>query len=363
MRSDLLKYLENYKDDTLDRVPFNEVDALLFASLAYPKYHEIIGDMDECDSNKLLELLEQYDQSSLTNRKKLNIALLEQVCSIARFNGIKVVHYSHSINKDIGEQFQAVSFLFNDFIIVSFCGTDNTVVGLKEDMNMSYLTITPSEIDAINYLKKIISYYPEKQLILVGHSKGGRLALSSAKNISRKENIRDIYIFDSPNYQNDFYDSDYKLIDNKVHNYLPEESIVGRLINEPRKPIIVKSYNSLIQQHDISSWIIKDNHFLISIEGFSKQSTRIVNALNHNFENLDSGTKKGFTDTLFGLIDRLEIHEFKSKEENVSLIKRALKHIPHEWKNTPKNERVMLRKIIFQLLKDYIFGSDKTEEK
>ena len=363
MKSDLLTYLDNYQHDTFDRMPFNEVDALLFSSLAYPKYHEIIGDMENCDSQTLLELIDKYDDSSLTERKKLNIKLLRKVFSIPRFNGIRVFHYRHSVNKDISEQFQAVSFLFSDYVIVSFCGTDNTVVGLKEDLDMSYLAVTPSEIDAMNYLEEINAICPGKQLILVGHSKGGRLALSSAKNYFHKENIRDIYTFDSPNYQDEFYDKDYQSLESKVHNYLPEESIIGRLINEPRKPIIVQSYNSLIQQHDITSWIIKDNHFLISITGFSKQSTRIVNALNHNLEQYSHGTKKEFADTLYGLIDRLEIHEFNTKDENVSLLKRAIKHVPHEWRNTPKKDRLLLRKIIFDLLKSYIFGTNKDEEK
>ena len=363
MKSDLLKYLDDFQEVTLDRVPFNEIDALVFASLSYPKYHEIIGDMEICDSKTLLELIDKYDQSSLTERKKYNITLLSKVFSMPRFNGVKVMHYRHSVNKDICEQFQAVSFLFSDYMIVSFCGTDNTVIGLKEDLDMSYLRYTPSEIDAINYLKEITSMYPETPLILLGHSKGGRLAISSAKNLADKSIIRDIYTFDSPNYQDEFYDEEYKKLSNKIHNYVPEESIIGRLINEPKNPIIVKSYNSLIQQHDISSWIIYDNHLLVSIDGYSKQSTKIVNALNHNLAHYDYGTRKGFADTLFGLIDRLEIQEFKGKEENMTMIKKAIKHIPHEWKNTPKAERVMLRKILFQIVKAYIFGSDKDKDK
>lgn len=359
MKSDLITYLNNYQDQILYHLPFNEVDAMIFASLAYPKYYEIIGDAEITDAASMLSLIDRYDQSSLTERKRFNITLLYRVCSAPRYNGLKILHHRHSLNKDISEQFQAVSFLFDDFMIVSFCGTDSTVVGLKEDLNMSYLKYTPSEIDAMNYLKEIMNMYPDKQMILVGHSKGGRLAISSAKDIANKNLIRDIYTFDSPNYSNEFYDEEYKKIDNKIHNYVPEDSIIGRLINEPRRPIIVKSYNSLIQQHDISSWMISDNHLVTSVTGYSKQSNKISKALNHNLEHYDYGTKKGFTDTLFGLIDRLDIHEFKGKEENIVMLKGIIKNIPHEWKNTPKNDRVMLRKILFEIIKDYIFGNEK----
>lgn len=359
MESDLLKYLDNYGELTLDRVPFNEIDALIFASLSYPKYHEIINNIERCDSNTLLRLIDEYDDSLLTERKKFNITLLQRVCSSSRYKDMEVLHYRHSLNKDICEQFQAVTFLFSEHIIVSFCGTDNTVVGLKEDLNMSYLKITPSEIDAMNYLKEITSLYRDKQLILVGHSKGGRLALSSGKSIADKTLIRDIYTFDSPNYPDEFYDKEYMKLDKKIHNYVPEDSIVGRLINEPKNPIIVKSRNSLLQQHDISSWIIIDNHLLISVDGYSKQSSKISKALNHNLEHYDYGTKKLFTDTLFGLLDRLDIHEFKGKSENLAMLKSTLKQLPSEWKNTPKSDRAVLRKMLFEMIKVYLFGEEK----
>ena len=358
MKSDLLSYLSNYSDKSLHEVPFNEVDALLFATLSYPKYQDIIKDNEICDANKILELIKEYDQSSLTDRKKLNITLLEKVCSSIRFNSIKITHYRHSINKELSEQFQAVSFVFDEFVIVSYCGTDNTVIGLKEDLNMSYLTFTPSEIDAIKYIKDIETLYKDKRLILVGHSKGGRLAVSSAKAIENKEILRDVYTFDSPNYSSGFYDKEYKKIEKKIHNYVPEDSIVGRLINEPKNPIIVKSHNSLIRQHDISSWIIKDNHLIISESGFSKQSSKISKTLNLNLKKYDDGTKKEFADTLFGFIDRLEIHEFKGKEENISLLKVAIKRIPEEWKKTPKNDRKLLRNILLKTIQNYFLNKE-----
>ena len=359
MNNDLLTYLDNYQNKTLEEVSFNEVDALLFASLSYPKYHEIIGDKDNCEADELLDLIRIYDQSDLTSRKKFNITLLEKVCSINRYKGIKLLHYRHSMRKDICEQFQAASFLLGDIVVVSFCGTDNTTVGIKEDLNMSYLQFTPSEIDAMNYLDNIRTLYPSKLLVLVGHSKGGRLAVSGAKNIINKSMIKDIYTFDAPNYTDDFYDEEYSVIENKIHSYVPDESIIGRLINEPKNPIIVKSYNSLIQQHDISSWMISDNHLIRSESGYSKQSNKITNALNSSFTSYDNKTKKEFLDILFGLVDRLDIQEFKGRNENIELFKSSLTHIPHEWKNTPKKDRALLKTILFKLIKDYVFGVNK----
>ena len=357
MENDLLTYLKNYKNQSLNELPFNEVDALIFASLSYPKFDEILGIVDTYSNEEILTLINDFNQTSLSDRKKLNIALLKEVCESKRFEGIKLFHYRKSMNKDISKQFQAVSFMMDDLIIVSFCGTDGTTTGWKEDLNMSYLELTPSEIEAMNYLKEINELYHEKSLILVGHSKGGRLVVSSAKYMQNKDKIKEIYTFDAPNYANDFYDEEYQKIESKIYSYVPEESIIGRLINEPRNPIIVKSKNSLIQQHDISSWCVIDNHLVEVESGYSKQSTKISKALNGTLERYDNKTKKEFSDIVFGFIDRLDIHEFKSKEENLILLKQSIKYVPKEWKNTPKEDRALLKTILFRMIKDYIFGN------
>ena len=70
-------------------------------------------------------------------------------------------------------------------LYVSFCGTDSTTLGWKEDFNMAYLDIVPSEIEAIQYLKDVSYNFIFKKLYVGGHSKGGRLAITAAKRLNR----------------------------------------------------------------------------------------------------------------------------------------------------------------------------------
>ena len=346
-------YLDKYQNIPFKKSAFNEIDALIFASLAYPQYDKFIGRKKAVKGTSINSFLKDYDIRDLTNRRKQYIELLKRISVISRYKGLVISNYKHHNDPDSTKQFQAVTFIIKDLMIVSFCGTDGTMVGLKEDINMSYLDITPSDIEAIEYLRFLTKAYPYKKLILVGHSKGGRLALAAAKGLMNKNRIVRIYTFDAPNFQKDFYDDEYQKMLTRVNRYTPDESIIGRLISEPINCRIVKSNNSLIMQHDTSSWEIEGDHFKYEKE-YSKRSTRIVNSLNSTFSKYSNEVKKEFTDTLFDLLDRLDIKELTTKEKNLLLIKKAIKKLPFELKKCSKEERTVLKTVLLGTLIDFI---------
>ena len=350
---DVFKYLDIYQSIPLDQAPFNEVDAMVFSSLAYPKYEEFLDERKEYNAQEILYLLTRYDETALMKRKRQYIELLHRVCASRRFGDLKLVHFVSHHDIDISKQFQAVSFVINKMVVICFCGTDGTTVGLKEDIDMSYLDFTPAELEAIEYLKLVAKSYPKKDIYITGHSKGGRLAISSAKHFEDKKRIKGIYSMDGPNYQPSFYDEEYKKIDKVIYRFVPEESIIGRLISEPKNYRIVKSKNSLLMQHDTSSWEIIDNHFCY-LANFSKRSTRIVNALNGVNEKYDIETKKEFSDTLFDIVTRLDITAFSDKNTNLAILKESITKLPSEWKKTPKEERKVLKSILLSTFVDYM---------
>lgn len=352
---DLFEYFDKYQDKSLKEEPFNEIDALIFSSLAYPKYQDFLEKKKSWNALDVLYSLKRYDYQSLMKRKQQYIELLKRTCSSKRFEGIKLVHFVSHHDEDIDKQFQAISFVIDKLVVVSFCGTDGTTVGLKEDMNMSYLDITPSELEAIEYLKIISKQFPRKQLIIVGHSKGGRLAITSAKFLENKEKLVNVYSFDAPNYQPYFYDDEYKEIDHLIKRFVPEESIIGRLISEPFGCRIVKSTFSLLMQHDTSSWVIENNHFCY-LTNFTKRSTKIVNALNSVNSKYGVEVKKEFSDALFGFLEKLEIKQFSDKKTNLAILKEVALNLPGEWKNTPKEERKVLKDILLTTIVDFIKG-------
>ena len=352
---DLFDYLNDYQYVSLEKAPFNEIDMLLFSALAYPHYEDYIGKKESYSAKKMLQLISNNDVTNLMERKIKYLKLLKRACEATRYKGLKFYHFQTNHDEETTKQFQAITLLIGKVAVVCYCGTDGTTVGLKEDLNMSYLEVTPGEIEALEYLKFIQKKCKRKYLYLVGHSKGGRLAEYAAKNIEKKDKILEVYTFDAPNFQKEFYDDEYEKISPIIHAYVPEESIVGRLITESISFKIVKSTRHLLMQHDTTSWEIEDNHFVYANE-FSKRSTRIVNTLNSVLYKYDNKTKKEFTDTLFDLIESANIKSFNSKEENIAKLKDAIPVFKDHWKNTPKEDRKSLKLILMSLVVDFVIN-------
>lgn len=346
-------YLDKYKDISFLESPFNEIDAVIFASLAYPHYGDFLCITKDNSSSDILRALDYFDDSHLMKRRKEYLRLLKRVAGSKRYEGMSLINYQRNNDKEMIKQFQAVSFAFKKMIVVSFCGTDGTIEGIREDMNMSFLDTTPAEIEAIEYLTHIATKYKKKDIYVVGHSKGGRLAITASKFLTKKDKLMWIYAFDSPNYGKEFYDEEYEKISPIIKFYAPVDSIIGRLITEPIDHHIVNSSNSMLMQHDTSSWIIIDNHFEYC-DSFSKTSTRIVEALNSTVMKYDLEVKKEFTDTLFDLLERLNFNGLSTKEKNLALLKEAVIKLPKEWKKTPKESRDVLKSVLMSVAIDFI---------
>ncbi|MBQ4347238.1 MAG: DUF2974 domain-containing protein, partial [Firmicutes bacterium] len=80
-----------------------------------------------------------------------------------------------------------------------FRGTDHSLVGWKENFNMSYEDVVPSQRDAMYYLDKMAQEY-KGNIRLGGHSKGGNLAIYAAAHcrVKVRERIFAIYNNDGP---------------------------------------------------------------------------------------------------------------------------------------------------------------------
>ena len=254
----LIDYLNNYSNKTFKEVPFNEVDALAFSLMSYFPFDLLKSkNIDAFDVNYFLKT---YKPKRLPKRKRMDILVLSTLCSSRRYKGIKFLDFKKKKDGQSIEQFQAVTIEFKDFIFVSFCGTDASVVGWREDFNMSFLEMVPSEVDAIKYINDVRKKHPFKPIYTGGHSKGGRLAVRAGKEIYKNNTLQAIFSFDGPNFTDSFYDSQYEEMKYLVHEYAPNESIIGRLIKDTPK-IIIESSATLIElqklpQKPCKPWII-----------------------------------------------------------------------------------------------------------
>ena len=102
-------------------------------------------------------------------------------------------------------------------------------------------------------------------------------------------------------------------------------------------------------QHDAYSWEVSNNHFVRDFK-YTEKSDKISRIINDTLKRLDHETKSVFINALFSLLDRLEITEFKDSSYNKALVLGALSNIRIEWKNTPKEEKTTILKVLWSIL-------------
>ena len=269
--ANIIDYLEWRGDVPFDIDPFNEVDALILSELVYvpfdglvpgPGLKEKIQIEDLC--KKFFEKHSKEELMARTAFTKLAPFLMHGLINSKRFGSTKLCGFVNQIDKDNISQFSACTFYLNDgTIFVAFRGTDDTLVGWREDYNMCYSDGTGGQLKAVEYLNKNFAR-TMKPIRVGGHSKGGNFAVFSSAfcKMHIKDSIIDVYNFDGPGcIQEILKRAEYKSIIGRVHKFIPEESIIGLLLYSKADTKVIGSFAKGITQHDPFSWNIIRNKF------------------------------------------------------------------------------------------------------
>ena len=171
----VIKYLENYGKYTFQEMPMTEVDSLALCQLSYLKFDGMVPDIQEDKPPVTLESLKEHpDFEKLfgdIRYEKENRALLTGMLQGKRFRDMKLNYYVNVIEEQWETQFSAVTFFLDDgTAYVAFRGTDETIVGWKEDFNMAFLSPVPGQAFGVRYLKDVASRF-RGELYVGGHSK------------------------------------------------------------------------------------------------------------------------------------------------------------------------------------------------
>lgn len=292
-----------------------EIDILLFSQLAYLPMDNI--DFKNNQKYTLEEIATNIDRSvfleSLIAQRNA-LKLLDTIKDLPRFKEIKVTDYSYIMDEN--SQFGAVTFILpNKEIVIAFQGTDNTIAGWKEDAILSYKYPTTSQELAGSYVEKIISKY-KRSIIICGHSKGGNLALVGAMRTTllKKLAIKEIYSFDGPGLrEKEFNSNQYKQVRKKLHNIIPDESMVGVLFNQENLDVI-KSDAKGIMQHATTSWQVEDDRLVRTNK--STLSDNLDKAIYDWLSNYDLEQRKLIIDEVFGLLEKSNIKRVSDISDN-----------------------------------------------
>lgn len=321
---------------------FNEVDSLIFARFSYLPFDKI----DLRDDDRILDIADKMavlkdDDYKIIDDKDLIINLGKSV----RFRELTVSDFVLNKNLEAERQFGAITIHLDDFIYVSFIGTDNSIVGWKEDFNMSFLKNIPAQTEGVRYLNMVASKYNDN-LRIGGHSKGGNVAIYSALYCDKDILTRIIEVnnFDGPGFNKDVILNANNVLDRAV-TYIPEDSVIGRLLEHEEKTITVYSHNKGLQQHDIYSWELVKDKFTLA-EKITDSSEFINLTIKEWLLNTTPQNRKIFVDGVFDLFYSSNSDSFRE------LSKSWVKDIPNmmnAYKDISKEDK----KIISEMLKEF----------
>ncbi len=267
--SNILDYLAWRGDLSFYQDPFNSIDALILSCLSYVNFTGVVpskGDglitIEEA-SEKFFMIHSPEELAQDKSFIRFAPDLLRALAKTDRFRNSYLLNFVDDTDISRGIQFAAVEIdLPDETSFISFRGTDDTVVGWKEDFNLSFMTV-PSEMEAVRYLRSVTAGRQDK-IRMGGHSKGGHLAIFAATTADPAiaSRIDHVYSFDGPGFNHEAMEAElFRNVQPRITKVIPETSIIGRLLENSTEPIVVKSSELGIMQHDPLSWQIEGKEF------------------------------------------------------------------------------------------------------
>lgn len=333
--ANIFDYIQ-WRDLSLEKVEFNEIDNLILARLSYFPLDGVVNETEEITINEAFEKYKKLDKQGRILQEE-DTTLFPILANSIRFGKMKLTNYINKIDPKQEKQFSAVTILMPDnTIYVAYRGTDNTIVGWKEDFNMSFSELVPAQIDAANYLNKVAKKYKNK-IRVGGHSKGGNLAVyaSAFCKTEIQDRIINVYNNDGPGFCDKIINSkEYKNIIKKVHTYIPQSSIIGRLLNHQEETTILKSTQTGIMQHDLYTWQVLGGKFVK--DELTNSSEFIDKTITSWLKEVSPEQRGEFFDTLFDILNKTEAKTLselgKNKLETAKILLESYRNIDNENK-------------------------------
>ena len=321
--------------------PFNEVDALVLTELIYTNLDGVVPENGE--KIALQEAKERFwrkytreELLSSASFTKMAAFMMETMGKGARFGGMEISHYLNIV--DAGSDLQlaaAVFWLPDGTAFAAFRGTDSTIVGWKEDFNMSYQPETEGQRRAAAYLNEHFAYLPIP-LRVGGHSKGGNLAVYAAVKAlpAVRDRILAVYDNDGPGFLEEFTKTpEYREMLPRIVCTVPEGTIIGTLLNNEAFQHVVKSTGTGIMQHDGFTWQVLGTKF-VEAPKRSDASILIENTLKQWLTGKNEKDRRLFVQSLFSLVESTGAYTvdqiMRDKRRSLASMRKMLASMPRE---------------------------------
>lgn len=356
--ADFFDYLDWRGDLSFKAVPFNKIDALLLSHITYSIFDGVVSE-DFNNPKTFIQVTKDF--SSMPDyEERINIGFLinkrttEVMFKCAesqRFRNIRLCGFRNIYDEKKVEQFAAITYLIEDKPLIVLRGTDDTIVGWKEDFNIAWLPQIPAQEDALLYFKEACTYF-NQDVMLAGHSKGGNLVINTAVRCGAdlQKRIETVFNFDGPGFSNDFFElPEYKSVENKILSFYPSFDVVGMIFHHPKNFEIVKSNGFALWQHDAMNWQIQGCNFINEAD-FTQESQFFYKAFNEWIDNLNNEQKRNFVDTMFFILEASGAKTNNEIEQNALI---ATARMVEAYAKMGKERRSELKKIL-SMFKDVV---------
>ncbi len=303
-------YIKYYKDMDLKRVPFNYIDGLIFATLAYAPY-------DSFKSKTFSEFVSGCKKIRVRKNSNSIIPIVKELSvyleNASRYKDVVINNFIDMNNKNT--QFGALCITFGDNKIICFEGTDGSSIGWLENFRCMYEYPTFTQKLASEYLNDNITS-SDKKVYVLGHSKGGNMAMSAAMETSDKlfKKIEKVINYDGPGFRKEEYKSKkYERLSEKLVNIMPSASMVGALLYN-NKYSIIKPLTIGVSSHFPSNWNVFGEFFVR--DSISAFSIKLHEKTTKGLENINMESAAYAIELLFDEIlkEKKNIHDIKASD-------------------------------------------------
>lgn len=339
-------YLKYYRDIRIKDVHFNMVDHLMCAMLTYlpvPSYQGV----------KTLSEFYAYAQMHISDPKESFMVpaayeILELIKDAKRYEALKISNFENFRSEET--QFGAATFRLGTQTVIAYKGTDYSLIGWIENLRLAYEYPTITHRLAIEYLESNLKLIGDRNVYVVGHSKGGNLAMVAALEATPRTfaRIKQVYNFDGPGFRKEEFEKPaYQKLAGKLTSIIPSGSVVGVLLYNENYTVI-ESEGISVMEHFPTSWNLFGECFLES--SLSSVSARVHERTTTGIAHLDYEKVKDALETAFETFDIDYTSNITMSFEELLRFLKSLKNIDPE-----------VRKCIIEIIEALL--ATKSEEK
>jgi len=306
--ANVLDYIEWRGDISFDAAPVNEIDKYIFACIGKPDFTGIIPadtrtvSIKDAVSGYFAANPDIGDRLGLIASAK-TLPALKMLAESERYDNVRLSGFINKVSVEQTEQFSALTVRVCGVNYVSFRGTDDSIVGWRENCEIAVYDSVPAQKDALKYLEWAAeSFYGP--IVVCGHSKGGNLAIYAAccAPESVQERITEVISYDGPGFQEAFLETaGYQRMKDRITTVVPNRSVVGMLLAQAGTLDVIDADTVGVVGHDGFTWSVSRSAF-VHADDLSDFSRIFRESISETLDGMDTEDRRELVEEIFEML-------------------------------------------------------------